>query len=96
MNELIYAAFTGAIISALRFATKSKVKMVRVFLTGFFLSVFIGEDVVNAIQQYLNFKVSQGGVVFLVAFLGAEILERVILFIRSMSVNMIWNKKDDN
>ena len=96
MNELIYAAFTGAIISALRFATKSKIKMVRVFLTGFFLAVFIGEDVVHGVQHYFSFEVSQGGVVFLVSFLGAEILERVILFIRSMNVNMIWNKKDDS
>lgn len=96
MNELIYAAFTGATISALRFVSKSKVKVVRVFLTGFFLAFFLGEDVVRGIQQYLNFEVSQGGVVFLVSFLGAEILERVILFIRSMSVNMMWNKKDDS
>jgi len=95
-DEILYAAFIGAVVSALRFSGRSKAKMLRVFLTGYFFAVFTGEDIMNGIQQYLSFKVSQGGVVFMVAFLGAEVLERTILFIRSMNVNMIWNKKDDN
>ncbi len=95
MSDIVYAALVGAAVSALRFIGKSKMRMLRVFLTGFCLAVFVGDDVVNAVEQYLNFKVSQGGVVFMLSFLGAETLERILLFIRSMNVNMLWNKKDD-
>lgn len=95
MTEIVYAAITGALISALRFFGKSKFKAFRVFVTGFFLALFIAEDVVALIQQLFNFEVSQGGIVFLVSFLGAEILERIILLINTVTINIRWTNKDD-
>jgi len=95
MIELACAALTGGSLAALRHTKRGKMKMLRVFLTGFFLAWYVGEDVVNLTQQLMKFEVSKGGTLFMVSFLGAEFLERLILFIRTLNVNMLWNKNDD-
>lgn len=94
--ELLLAAFIGAALSSLRWQGKGAVKMLRVFLTGFFLALYTGVDFVNFIQQYMKFKVSMGGSLFVISFVGAEVLERLLLLIKTLNVNMLWNKKDDS
>ena len=74
---------------------RSKIKMVRVFLTGFAFAIFTVDDIVNLIQYFISFEVSKGGILFVISLLGSEILERVILIIRTVDVNIKWNKKDD-
>ena len=91
MTSFICAAFIGAVITALQHVKIDKIKAGRVFLAGFFLAVFLGDDVVNIIQHYFSFKISKGGVFFLVSFLGAEVLERLIILIRL--TNTSWIKK---
>lgn len=96
MTELVAAALIGSVLAALQHTKRGKVKMLRVFLTGFSLAIFTVNDVVNLIQHLISFNVSKGGILFFISFIGAELLERVILIIRTFNVNMKWNKKDDS
>lgn len=96
MTELVAAAFIGSVLAALHHTKRGKIKMLRVFLTGFSLAVFTVNDVVNLVQHLISFQVSKGGILFFISFIGAELLERVILIIRTFDVNMKWNKKDDS
>lgn len=94
--ELIIAALIGAALAALQHTKRGKIKMLRVFLTGFSLAFFTVNDIVNLVQHFMSFKVSKGGILFVISLLGSEMLERVILIIRTFNVNIKWNKKDDN
>lgn len=94
--ELILAAAIGAALSSLRWQKQGCMKMLRVFLTGFFLAVYTGEDFVNFVQQFMKFEVSTGGSLFMISFVGAEVLERLLLLIKTLDVNILWNKKDDS
>ena len=93
MYELIVVAFIGSFISLIEpKAALSKIKLLRKFSAGFCLAVFTGTDAVNLIQQYLNFTISQGGVVFFIAFIGSTFLERVIVIINAVSIRPNWTK----
>lgn len=96
MLELIAAAFIGAVLAALHHTKRGKMKMLRVGLTGFALSIFTVSDIVNFILHLTNFQASKGGIIFVVAFAGSEILERVILIIRNFNANVKWNRNDDS
>lgn len=82
----------GAITYASRFLTTSKYKTFRMTLTGACFAIFLVDDAVNLLQSLVNFEVSKGGTTFMLSFLGAEILERIILLIKSLNVNINWNK----
>lgn len=90
--DLLIAATLGAFTYASRFLTTSKYKTFRMTLTGTCFAVFLVDDSVNFLQSLVSFEVSEGGTTFILSFLGAEILERVILLIRSLNVNINWNK----
>lgn len=90
--DLAITAFLGAVTYASRFLTTSKYKTFRMTLTGTCFALFLVEDVVNLLQSMVNFEISKGGITFMLSFLGAEILEKIILLIRSLSVNINWNK----
>jgi hypothetical protein len=94
--ELIAAALVGSILAAMRHTHKGKTKTCRVMLTGFALALFTVDDVVNIIQHSMNFQVGKGGILFLISFVGAEVLERVVLVIRTVDVSMKWSKKHDD
>ena len=96
MTELVAAALIGSILAALQHTKRGKVKMLRVMITGFSLAIFTVNDVVNITQHLMNFQVSKGGILFVISFLGAEMLERVILIIRTFNVSMKWNKDNDS
>lgn len=94
--EVIAAALVGSILAAMRHTHRGKSKACRVMLTGFALAIFTVDDIVNVIQHLMSFEVSKGGILFLISFVGAEILERVVLIIRTVDVSMKWNKKHDD
>lgn len=95
MTGIEWAALVGATLSALRYLGKNpqKMKAFRVFLNGYFLAIYLSSDVVMASGQYFNFNISKGGTVFLISFLGAEILEKALWFIKTVSISTMWNKK---
>jgi hypothetical protein len=98
MTPIEWAALIGASLSALRYLGSKcpqKLKAFRVFLTGYFLAIYISGDVVYAADYYFNFEVSKGGIVFLVSFLGAECAERFIWLIKNVKVSTTWVNKDD-
>ena len=90
--NLAATAFFGAITYASRFMTTSKYKTFRMTLTGTCFAIFLADDAVNFLQSLVNFELSKGGTIFMLGFLGAEMLERFILLIRSLNVNINWNK----
>ena len=93
MDEIIVVALIGSVISLIEpKAATSKVKLLRKFSAGFFLSIFIGNDVVHLVQHFLNFTISHGGVVFFTAFVGSTFLERVIVIINAVSIKPWKNK----
>lgn len=98
MTPIEWAALVGASLSALRYLGSKcpqKLKAFRVFLTGYFLAIYISGDAVHAADQYFNFEVSKGGMVFLISFLGAECMEKAIWLIKNIKFGTTWVKKDD-
>ena len=93
MYEIIAVAFIGSSISLIEpKAAISKAKLLRKFSAGFFLSIFIANDLVHVVYHFLNFNVSLGGVVFFTAYIGASFLERVIVLINAVSIKP-WKSK---
>lgn len=90
MNEAITAALIGAFASSLQQISGGLFKMARALFTGFFVAYYAGEDVANFAQTYFNFEISKGGTIFLVAFFGSEILEKLILIARSAQIGIKW------
>ena len=90
--NVLLTAFIGASTYAMRFLSTSRCKALRMTITGTSFACFLGEDTVNFLQTLVNFELSKGGTIFMLGFLGAEMLERFILLIRSLNVNINWNK----
>jgi hypothetical protein len=74
-------------------AHKSFSIMARKFSAGFFLAFFGGQDMAAAVQQFFNFEVSEGLMVFLTAYMGSAVLDRLGALIKAISIKSAWGKK---
>lgn len=89
--QLIIAAGSGSITSALRYIKQSKLRAFRTFLTGFLLAYFAAIDLTNSVNHYFNIELGYEGVFFVLGYLGSEILERAITLINAYTVKSKWN-----
>ena len=87
-------AVAGAGVSSLGYGIgKAKIYLLRRFLSGFFLAIFAAHDVVTVIQHISGIVVSQGGAVFFTAFIGATLLEKILLIIGAFNLHSTWVKR---
>jgi hypothetical protein len=93
LDESTITALIGASVVLIRPLDTSKVKLVRMFLSGFFLSYFAWRDAVNLVQHIFSFTVSEGAVIFFIAYTGATILERCLVILNAITITPDWNKK---
>ena len=91
MQEQIIAAIAGAATSALRLKGRGVFSIFQVFITGFMFAYFVAGDVTMFINEYLGIIVGYAGVYFVLAYLGAEILDRAITVIRVFQVGKKWS-----
>ena len=93
MYEIIAVAFIGSSISLIEpKAAISKTKLLRKFSAGFFLSIFIANDLVYIVYHFFSLNISLGGVVFFTAYIGSSFLERVIVLINAVTIQP-WKSK---
>ena len=92
MIETATTAAIGATVSILD-VSGSVGKLARMWFVGFFMALFVADDAIKFIQHLLNFEISKGGTVFMIALLGAAIVERVLFFIKSFKLSTIGYKK---
>lgn len=90
MTENIFAAAAGSFVSALRHTRSSLFKAVKVGLTGFALAYFTALDLAQLAHEYISVSISSGAAFFLVAYFGAELLEKAVFFIQSYRVAAKW------
>lgn len=90
MNEITLTAFSCSILAALRYLDESRIKIFRVFCTSMGLTLFLGEDSVNFVQFFFSFEISHGGTICILAFVGTELLEKMLLVIKTFNINKLW------
>ena len=86
----IIAAGLGGIASALRYNKQGWIVCVQIFLAGFSLSLFAGDNVASLVISYSGWVVSYTLVYFLLAYLGPAILDRTTMFIKTFQVTKKW------
>ena len=91
MIEIIFASIMGGGASALRYYKQGAMQVFRIFIAGTFLAYFTGADVAALLFKFLAVKASDGGVCFVVAYVGSSILDRSILTIKAFTVAKKWN-----
>jgi hypothetical protein len=90
MPEHLFAAFLGALISALRHSRAGLMRALKVALSGFTLAYFVAADVVGLSAQFLSVSISHGAAFFLVAYFGADLLEKTAYLIQSYRAATKW------
>lgn len=94
ISEVALVALIGATVSIMdAHPSVPKLRLLRRFLSGFFLACFAGKDVAALVQHIFSFKVSEGGTIFFVAFIGSAVLERIILVINAFNLKSNWTKR---
>lgn len=88
--QLITAAASGAITSALRFIRQSKFKTFRIALAGFLLSYFTAIDFTDWFNKEFEQTISYEPVFFILGYLGAALLEQAIQIINAYTVKAKW------
>lgn len=68
-------------------------KLFRRGVAGWCLAFFGGQDLAALIQHIFNFEVSEGVCVFLTGYIGATILDRMIVLINTFNIRGVWGKK---
>jgi len=86
----VIAAGLGGLASALRYNKQGWLACIQIFVAGFSLSLFAGEDVSGLIIKYSGWVVSYALIYFLLAYLGPTILDRVTMFIKTLRVTKRW------
>lgn len=90
MSDQIAAAAIGSAISALRLKKQGWISVSQALVTGFCCSYYLADDVIIALRQNFDIILSYGAVYFLIAYFGSEILQRVLLIIKTFRVSKKW------
>jgi hypothetical protein len=94
--EVALVALVGSGASLIGTSENEKTsKIVRRGVSGWSLAFFGGQDLAALIQHVFSFEVSQGACVFLTGFIGAALLERMLVLINAVSARGLWGKHDD-
>lgn len=86
MIETASSAAIGATVSALGVKKLEPLSIARLWFSGFFLALFLADDVVNFVQHIFSFSVSKGGTVFLLALFGSAFIEKVLFLINTFKL----------
>ena len=72
---------------------EKKSKTFRRFVSGWCLAFFGGQDLAALVQHMFNFSVSEGACVFFTGYIGAAVLDRVLVLINAINIKTNWGKK---
>lgn len=91
--EVAMVALIGSGASLIGTGEESKAKIFRRGVSGWALAFFGGQDLAALIQHFFSFEVSEGVCVFFVGYIGAAVLDRVIVLINAVNIRGSWGKK---
>lgn len=86
MIENAVAAGIGSTVSAIGASGLGFGAIARLWLSGFFLAIFLADDAVNFVQHIFSFQISKGGTVFLLALFGSAAIEKILFLINSFKL----------
>lgn len=90
MYDNLIAAGLGGLASAMRYQKHGWFACLQVFIAGFSLSIFAGDNVAELFIEYSGWVVSYAAVYFLLAYLGPTILDRATMLIKTFQVSKKW------
>lgn len=90
ISENLSAAALGGLASALRYQKQGWIVFFQVLISSACLAYFVGPEIVMFVSDNMGFTVGYGAVYFLVAYMGAEILDKGVKFIRAVRVTNKW------
>lgn len=91
--ENLIAEAVGGLLSGARYIKHGWLMFLQVSLSGAALAHFVGADVARLVLQYTSVAISYGAVLFLTAYFGADMLEKVTTFIKVFRVSKLWNQQ---
>lgn len=89
----LLAEVVGGLLSGLRYVKQGWIMVAQVAITGAALAHFVGADVARIILQYSGVAISYGATLFLTAYFGPDLLDKINVFIKGFRVSRLWNQQ---
>ena len=88
--EYIVAAASGGVAASLRVVKYGWQRVIRTAFSGFLLAYFTAVDITDFLNELFGMHVSYAAIFFIVGYLGSELLDKAVLFVRAIQVSRKW------